>query len=142
MGVQRGRLPRWLSAAAVAYSFWLAGFAWFFGGVQRCFEHCYLHSDPGAASFGWSAFQDAWQWPVIASLGMALLVLATVMAALVWRDRRAQSAAAAAAWAAAALALTLLVASAAIDTGIDPALWTATGAALVGATVASEWWPA
>jgi hypothetical protein len=139
MGVRRGRLPRWLSAAAVAYSFWLAGFAWFFGGVQRCFEHCYRHSDPYAASFGWSAFRDAWQWPVIVWLGMALLVLATVMALLVWRDRRAQSMAAAGAWTAAALALTVLVASASTDTGIDPTAWTAAGAALVGATVASEW---
>jgi hypothetical protein len=142
MGVRLGRLPRWLSAAAVAYSFWLAGFAWFVGGVQRCFEHCYRHSDPAAASFGWSRFWDAWQWPVIAGLGMALLLLAAAMAVLMWRERRGLSTAAAGAWAAAALALTVLVASASTDTGIDPALWTGAGAALIGAAVASEWWPA
>jgi hypothetical protein len=139
MGARLGRLPRWLSAAAVAYSFWLAGVAWFFGGVQRCFEHCYRHADPAAASFGWSRFWDAWQWPAIVWLGMALLLLAAAMAVLVWRERRVQSAAAAGAWAAAALALTALVASASTDTGIAPALWTGAGAALVGATVASEW---
>jgi hypothetical protein len=142
MGARLGRLPRWLSAAAVAYSFWLAGFAWFFGGVQRCFEHCYRHSDPDASSRGWAAFWDAWQWPVIVWLGVALLALATLMAVLVWRGRRAQSAAAAGGWATAALALTVLVASASTDTGIDPSLLVAAGAALVAATVASEWWPA
>ena len=73
---------------------------------------------------------------------MALLLLAAVMAGLVWRERRGLSTAAAGAWAAAALALTVLVASASTDTGIDPALWTGVGAALVGAAVASEGWPA
>ena len=114
----------------------------FVGGVQRCFEHCYRHENPVAASFAWSRFWHAWQWPVIAGLGMALLLLAAVMAGLVWRERRALSTAAAGAWAAAALMLTVLVTSASTDTGIDPVPWTVAGAALVGATVASEWWPA
>jgi len=142
MAVRLGRWPRWLSVAAVGYSFWLAGFAWFFAGVQRCFESCRQHSDPGASSLGWARFSDAWQWPVIVWLGVAAFVLATVMAALVWRGRRAQSVAAAGAWTAAMLGLTVLVASASSDTGIDLSLWIAPGAALVGATVASEWWPA
>ena len=142
MGARRERLPRWLSAATVAYSFCLAGFTWFFGGVQRCFEHCYHHSDAYTASFGWSAFWDAWQWPAIVALGFAALALATLMAILVWRERRAQSVVAAGAWAVATLALTVLVASAALDTGMALSLWVGPGAALVGATVASEWLPA
>ena len=139
MGVRLGRLPRWLSAAAVAYSFWLAGFAWLLGGVERCFEHCRRHTDAHAASLDWARFWDAWQWPVVVWLGVALLVLAAAMAVLIWRDRRAHALAAAGAWLAAALALTLLVASASPDTGIDPTLWMLAGAALVSATVASEW---
>ena len=99
-------------------------------------------TDPAAGSFGWTRFWDAWQWRLTARLGMALLLLAATMAALMWRERRGLSTAAAGAWAAAALALTVLVASASTDTGIDPVLWTGPGAALVGAAVASDWWPA
>ena len=139
MRVGLGGMPRWLSAAAVGYSFCLAGFAWFFGGVQRCFESCIAHSDPRAPSLRWARFTDAWQWSAIVWLGLAALVLATAMAALVWRDRRAPSVAAAGAWGAAALALTVLVASASTDTGVGLWLWVAPGVALVGATVAAEW---
>jgi hypothetical protein len=142
MPVGLGRMPRWLSAVAVAYSFCLAGFAWFVGGVQRCFESCMEHSDPGAQSLGWARFTDAWQWSAIVWLGLAALVLAAAMAVLVWRDRRAPSVAAAGAWGIAALALTLLVASASMDTGLGLSFWVAPGAALVGATVAAEWLPA
>ena len=141
MALGLARTPRWLSAAAVAYSFCLAGFAWFFGGVHRCFEDCIPHSDSRAATLRWSSFTDAWQWSAIVWLGLAALVLATAMAALVWRERRVQSVAVAGAWGAAALALTVLVASASSDTGFGLWFWIAPGVVLVGATVASEWLP-
>ena len=142
MAVGLRRVPRWLSAAVVGYSFCLAGFAWFVGGVHRCFEDCIAHSDPRAPTLRWSSFTDAWQWPAIVALGLAALLLATAMAALVWRDRRAPSVAVAGAWGAVALALTAVVASASSDTGFGLWFWIAPGVVLVGATVASEWLPA
>ena len=75
--------------------------------------------DPVAASFGWSRFWDAWQWPVIAWLAWRAPArrgdggpgLARAPRAVDGRRRRVGRA---------ALALTVLVTSASTDTGIDP----------------------
>jgi ABC-type Fe3+-siderophore transport system permease subunit len=141
MTVRLGRAPRWLSAAAVGYSFCLAGCTWFFAGVQRCFERCYDHADPRAATMDWDSFSDAWQWPAIVVLGIAGLGLSALMAALVWRDLRAASVGAAVAWLAAAVAAAALIQSGASHAGSGVLAWLGLGIgfALVGGTMASVW---
>lgn len=121
----------------VAYSLCVAGFAWFFAGLQRCDESCAQRSDPSAASLDWARFSDAWQWTAIVWLGVAGVLLAGVMAALVWRGRAVVSAGAACLWVVAAACLGTLVNGASSNTGADLLMWLVLGVALVVGTVAS-----